>query len=157
MTRKDSHTSRAMEPPETDDLKLIHGISPAVEHRLHGVGIYTFAQLVTLSPADIAASVAGLYGLSAEHIIKQDWIGQSRKLAASSISVESQKTDEIPAVYPHYATFTLELLLDEDNTVRRTHITHNESGAEESWDGWQDAQLIRFFIRSADLNIPLVK
>lgn len=81
MARKDSHTSRALEPPETDDLKLIHDISPAVERRLHSTGIYTFAQLAALFPADIAASVAGLSGLTAERIIKQDWIGQARKLA----------------------------------------------------------------------------
>ncbi len=55
MTKKDSHASRALEPPETGDLKVIHGISPAVEGRLQGVGIYTFAQLAALSPADIAA------------------------------------------------------------------------------------------------------
>ncbi len=81
MARKDSHTSRALEPPETEDLKLIHGVNPAVERRLHSVGIYTFAQLAALSPADIAASVTGLSGLTAERIIKQDWISQARRLA----------------------------------------------------------------------------
>lgn len=100
MARKDSHTSRALEPPEFDDLKLIHGISPAVERRLHGVGIYTFAQLAALSPADIAASVAGLSGLTAESITKQDWIGQAHKLAEDSIPTEPQQVAEIPEVVP---------------------------------------------------------
>lgn len=101
MARKDSHTSRALEPPETDDLKLIQGISPAVERRLHSVGIYTFAQLAALSPADIAAPVAGLSGMTAERIIKQDWIGQAYKLATSSISTESQKQDENQKRFEH--------------------------------------------------------
>ena len=81
MVRKDSHTSRTIEPPAFNDLKLIDGASSAVERRLHGLSIYTFAQLAALSPADIAASVAGLSGLTAERIIKQNWIGQARKLA----------------------------------------------------------------------------
>jgi predicted flap endonuclease-1-like 5' DNA nuclease len=84
MARRSSSTSMAVKPPNTDDLKLINGIGPGVESRLHGVGIYTFAQLAALSPADIAASVSGLAGLTTERIIKQDWIGQARKLASES-------------------------------------------------------------------------
>lgn len=82
MSSKRSNSSRSGKPSEVDDLTLITGIGPAVESRLHGVGIYTFAQLAALSPADIAASVSGLAGLTAERIIKQDWIGQAHKLAA---------------------------------------------------------------------------
>jgi predicted flap endonuclease-1-like 5' DNA nuclease len=84
MARRSSSASMAVKPPNTDDLKLINGIGPGVESRLHGVGIYTFAQLAALSPADIAASVSGLAGLTTERIIKQDWIGQARKLALES-------------------------------------------------------------------------
>ena len=94
MAKENSHTSRNVEPPEVDDLKLINGIGPAVERRLHGVGIFTFAQLAALSPADIAAAVADLAGLSAERIIKQDWIGQARKLAEGSKPTEPQQAEE---------------------------------------------------------------
>src|SRR5258708_5358151 len=97
MSKKRSDSSRSVEPPEIDDLKLINGIGPAVERRLHGVGIYTYAQLAALSPADIAAAVADLAGLSAERIIKQDWIGQARKLVSASISSEAQEEVETPA------------------------------------------------------------
>src|SRR6266699_5183992 len=97
MTGKRSPTNRAAAPPRTDDLKLINGIGPAVEKRLNGVGIFTFAQLAALSPADIAAAVADLAGLSAERIIKQDWIGQARKLAAGSLASEAQQ-DTMTAV-----------------------------------------------------------
>jgi len=91
MVRKDSRISKALEPPGADDLKLIHDINPAVERRLHGVGIFTFTQFASLSPADIAASVSGLYDLTSERIIKQDWIGQAYKLAGSSLSTKSQR------------------------------------------------------------------
>lgn len=97
MSKKRSETSRGVEPPEIDDLKLINGIGPVVEQRLNRVaGIYTYTQLAALSPADIAAAVAGLAGLSAERIKKQDWIGQARKLASKSISGNTQEV-EAPA------------------------------------------------------------
>ena len=83
MARRRSPTNRDSQLPKIDDLKLIHGIGPAVEKRLNGVGIYTFTQLAVLSPADIAAAIADLAGLSSERIIKQDWVGQARKLAAA--------------------------------------------------------------------------
>ena len=96
MASKRSPTNRAAEPPRTDDLKLINGIGPAVEKRLNGVGIFTFTQLAALSPADVAAAVADLTGLSAERIVKQDWIGQARKLAAKSMQADAQADVEAP-------------------------------------------------------------
>lgn len=96
MSKKHSPTSNAVEQPRADKLRLINGIGPAVEERLNRVGIFTFAQLATLSPADIAAAVAGLAGLSAERIIKQDWIDQARKLAAKSIQADAQVDVEAP-------------------------------------------------------------
>jgi hypothetical protein len=91
MFEERSDTSRSVEQPDSDDLKLINGIGIAVEDRLHDHSIYTFAQLVAASPADIAAAVAGLAGLSAERIMKQDWIGQARKLASKPVSSEAQE------------------------------------------------------------------
>lgn len=100
MVKKQAATSRSVEPSETDNLKLINGIGPAVEHRLHGIGIYTFAQLAALSPADIAAAIAGLSGLTAKRIAKQDWIGQASRLAASSKSTEKQEAEETEPAHP---------------------------------------------------------
>jgi hypothetical protein len=96
MSKKHRPTNKAAEQPMADKLRLINGIGPAVEERLNRVGIFTFAQLATLSPADIAAAVAGLAGLSAERIIKQDWIGQAHKLAAKSILADSQVDVKAP-------------------------------------------------------------
>jgi len=116
MAGKRSPTTRNAEPPRIDDLKLINGIGPAVEKRLNGVGIFTFAQLAVLSPADIAATVAGLSGLSTERIIKQDWIGQARKLAAGLLVNEAQQgimtVSEVPEPledHPPAATQQVEL------------------------------------------------
>src|SRR6266581_1719167 len=106
MSGKRSSTKGAAEPPRIDDLKLINGIGPAVEKRLNGVGIFTFARLAALSPADIAAAVADLTGLSSERIFKQDWIGQSRKLAAGSAASEAQKDVEAPVDTQQIGTST---------------------------------------------------
>lgn len=91
MAGKRSPTNRHEEPRRINDLKLINGIGPAVEKRLNGVGVRTFAQLAALSPADLAAAVADLTGLSSERIIKQDWIGQAQKLAAEVVASEAQE------------------------------------------------------------------
>jgi hypothetical protein len=104
MSEERSDTLRSVEQPDSDDLKLINGIGKAVEDRLHDHSIYTFAQLVAASPADIAAAVAGLAGLSAERIIKQDWIGQARKLASKSVLSEAQEGVEAPMEHSHSPT-----------------------------------------------------
>lgn len=107
MVRKRSPSDRAEKPPRIDDLKLINGVGPGVEKRLHGVGIFTFAKLAEFSPTDIAAAVADLYGMSAERIVKQDWIGQASKLAEESTVSESFKKDaEAPAVTEQNVTIT---------------------------------------------------
>src|SRR5437867_5513742 len=80
MASKRSRSSAAAVPPGADDFKLINSINSSVENRLYKAGILTFAQLAALSPGEIVAQVAGL--ASAERIIKQDWIGQARALAA---------------------------------------------------------------------------
>ena len=63
MAGERSPINRDAKPPRIDNLKLINGIGPGVEKRLNGVGIFTFAQLAALSPADIAAALADLIGL----------------------------------------------------------------------------------------------
>jgi hypothetical protein len=101
MAGKRFDKSQPVEPPNSDDLKLINGIGRVVENRLHERSVYTFAQLSALSPADIAAAVADVAGLTAERIIKQDWIGQARRLAALQKEAEQPqgtKTEPAPPV-----------------------------------------------------------
>ncbi len=49
MAKKRSSPPHGAKPSEGDDFKLINGIGPAVQSYLHGVGIFTFAQLAALS------------------------------------------------------------------------------------------------------------
>src|SRR5216684_2853552 len=236
MASKRSPTNRAAEPARINDLKLINGIGPAVEKRLNGVGIFTFTQLAALSPADVAAAVADLTGLSAERIVKQDWIGQAcrlaeestssqaqkdfepaaepsapiehphvatplvelqqaGKLASESISSQAQKEVEAPehteqaatftapveptspieyahAATPtaepqkdtdtiaskgrfHPATFTVELLLDENNNVYSAHVLHVQSRREHSWSDWPKSELRRLLPHDQPFDVRL--
>jgi len=69
-----------------DDFKLIKGIGPAIERRLHEAGVTAFAQLAALPLDGLVALVDGA-GVSSERIVREDWIGRAGELA--SISAES--------------------------------------------------------------------
>jgi hypothetical protein len=152
-------------PPGADDFRLINGIGPGVAQRLYSASILTFAQLGALSPEEIAPLVADLAGLSAERIAKQDWSGQARELAAEQVVSEDdtldlaplEPRDELatPTSRRHYATFTVELLLDEENGVRRTRVRHVQDGNEDSWAGWHGSRLIDFFVERTALRLPI--
>jgi hypothetical protein len=157
MSSKHSHVTPASAPPQTDDLKHIHGIGLATEGHLHDAGILTYAQLAAATPEDLAARLGHHLGLSAEHIAKQNWIGQARQLASTATLAEPQEEAIEPASTRRYATFTVQLLLDDDNYVRRTRVAHIQGGSEETWAGWDETQLVDFFVRHAALRLPAVE
>jgi hypothetical protein len=137
-----------------DDFKCIKGIGPAVERRLHQAGIFSFAQLAALSAVEVAGLVTNLAGFSAERIAQQDWMGQARQLAASPTELPP---DPMPKEQQYYATFTVELLLDEANNVHQTRIVHIQDGVEASWAGWEEARLTNFVAQYASLHLqPLL-
>lgn len=43
-----------------------------------------------------------------------------------------------------YATFVVELLMDERGEVRRTRITHVQTATEQQWAGWDEERLLAF-------------
>jgi extracellular elastinolytic metalloproteinase len=144
-----------------NDFKLIHGIGPAMESRLHNVGILTYAQLAALSPEELVERL-GLSGMVAKNVSKQDWTGQARQFASSPAMTAAEI---VPALPPqtrgaedtsngrqHYATFTVELLLGEESEVRRTRVKHIQEGEQETWAGWEDGRLVSFFVEHAALR-----
>lgn len=58
-----------------DDFQKIAGIGAGIERRLHSAGILTYHDLAARSPEEIAASLAGMAGLSAAH--RQPGLGRS--------------------------------------------------------------------------------
>ncbi len=140
---------------QADDFKLINGIKSGIENRLHNAGITSYAQLIALSPDDIVAAVGTLVGMTADRVIKQDWIGQARQLESQrEQALAEMQSDQSRAERQHYATFTLELLLGGENEVRRTRIMHIQGKAEETWAGWEQVRVIDFIISRAELRLP---
>lgn len=63
-------------PEQSDDLKLIAGIGPALEKKLRACGILSFRQLAALGDADIDRVEAAIKSFG--RIRRDDWIGQAR-------------------------------------------------------------------------------
>jgi hypothetical protein len=153
MGRKHSHPTQAGTQAEADDFTLVKGIGPTIAARLHKAGILTFIQLAELSSTDIAARHGGL---SAKRIVKERWTSQARYLARKRPSPHQRTSVSASESHQHYATFTVELLLDEDNSVRRTRVTYIQDEEEEAaWAGWTDVRLVGFFVRCAKLHVPV--
>ncbi|HEX5688420.1 MAG TPA: hypothetical protein VFX76_00360, partial [Roseiflexaceae bacterium] len=123
---------------QVDKLTHIRGIGPAFERYLNQVGIFTYAQLATYSPTDLAELLHGYAGISAQQVAKQDWIGHARALATRSLQSthkeeerlieppsEGQAAPEAPAeametvLRQRSAIFTVQLELRPDGSVRR--------------------------------------
>ncbi|MFQ6004352.1 MAG: hypothetical protein ACE5OQ_02520 [Woeseia sp.] len=64
---------------DTDDLKLIKGVGPAIEKTLNELGIYRFNQIAEMSEYDIDRVAQRLKGFRSR-IYREDWVGQARNL-----------------------------------------------------------------------------
>jgi hypothetical protein len=139
-----------------DDFKLIRGIGPVIERKLYSAGITTYAQLAAMTPAKLASLFSDFTLLSEERITQQDWIGQARLFADKYSSMTTGEVLEAKTHNgQHYTVFTVELLLDEKNAVRRTRVMHVQSQHENTWAGWDDTRLVDYFIEKAELSRSL--
>ncbi|MFO7658713.1 MAG: hypothetical protein R6W78_16760 [Bacteroidales bacterium] len=66
-------------PEEKDDLKMISGIGPFIEERLHAVDIYTFRQISKFTARDIKKMNEAIEYFSGR-IERDEWITQAREL-----------------------------------------------------------------------------
>ncbi len=66
-------------PEQADDLKIINGISPFAERRLHELGIFTFGQISRWNENDLE-TVAQALDIPTSRIVQEDWIGQAGHL-----------------------------------------------------------------------------
>jgi len=155
MTAKQVESGDIVENQTAQDFKLIRGIGPAIEGRIHSAGITQYAQLAEMSPSELAIMFKDLTGLSENWIAKQDWIGQARKLAEKYPAVTEIEEEATSQNRQHYAVFTIELLLDETNAVRRTRVMHVQSQQEYTWAGWDDRRLVMLLVEKAGINAAL--
>jgi NADH-quinone oxidoreductase subunit E len=77
---EDPNRPAAVAKPATpDDLKMISGVGPVMEGKLHDLGIYTFAQIAKWTEKEIAW-VDGYLAFRGR-IVRDDWIKQADALA----------------------------------------------------------------------------
>lgn len=69
----------AADNPQTDDLRLIRGVGPAIEKTLNSLGIFRFSQIAEMSEFDIDRVAQQLRGFRSR-IYREDWVGQARTL-----------------------------------------------------------------------------
>lgn len=74
-----------------DDLKLIDGVGPVNEGKLHELGIWTFKQIAAWTPAN--AEWVGSYMAFPGRIEREDWIGQAAQLAKGLGTDVSRRAD----------------------------------------------------------------
>lgn len=67
---------------ERDDLKMISGIGPLIEERLHTLDIFTFRQISKFTPRDIETIDDTIIYFSGR-IEKDEWVAQARELLKS--------------------------------------------------------------------------
>jgi len=138
--------------PGADDFTRIHGIGSSIQQTLYEAGIVTYVQLANLSEQEIASHLRGMAVMSAERIEQEEWVNQARELAAENPPPALEEGTEGNG--QHYATFTVELLLERSNAVRRTRITYVQAGIPDSWAGWDGERLLRFLEEKAELRLP---
>ena len=129
MQRGDPKPSSA--GPPGDDFRKIDGVGRRVEQRLWDAGIFTYNDLARRTPEEIAAVLAPMAGISAEHIVSQ-----ARELAGLPPEVSGPRQ--------HYAAFHVEFLLESDNSVRRTKVQQHQTDARDAWSGWDEQRLLSF-------------
>ncbi len=64
---------------EKDDLKMISGIGPFIEERLHALDIYTFRQISNFTPQDISTINDAIEYFSGR-IDRDEWVAQAMEL-----------------------------------------------------------------------------
>lgn len=69
-------------PQAADDLKAIRGIGPKLERELNGMGVYTYAQVASMSAANLAWIDSNLTAFRGRSV-RDDWVGQATALLGS--------------------------------------------------------------------------
>jgi hypothetical protein len=147
VTPRDPHQSTPADQVG-DDFQKIQGIGAVIDQRLHDAGILTYQDLAACTPGQLAASLAGVAGLSSARIASQDWARQAGRLAGPATPPLPSEPDQ------HYASFHIELLLDVDNSVRRTKVHHHQSDTDDTWPGWDEDRLLGLLRHHIPLMAP---
>ncbi len=72
---------------QADDLKLIKGIGPQNQERLHALGIWHFSQIAAWTPQNV--EWVGAYLAFPGRIEREDWVAQAATLARTATTIEA--------------------------------------------------------------------
>lgn len=155
MASKHQHEPESMETLQEGEFRRISGIGPGIEQRLRSAGIETFEQLAGMNTGEILDALQGIVGITPERITAQDWTGQAYRLA-EQLQKRSSSTHHIEEIgehdRQHYESFMIELLLEEDRTVRRTRVVHVQNGEKENWAGWRPDRMIEWLTEKSEMT-----
>jgi hypothetical protein len=127
---------------EATGLRRIAGIGAALERTLRAAGVRTLAELAD-RPAGELARITGKSQRTVE-----EWQARARELAAPEAPDAPEEPEPVERDRQRSVTFTVEVLLNEDGTVRYvraehvyTQSGHAEDGRDEtaSWSDWRTA------------------
>jgi hypothetical protein len=131
------------------ELRLIEGIGVQTESKLKQGGIDSVGKLARSS----VEKLSQVSGCSVAKIQKEDWIGQARALSARR---RTQSTPSAALGPPTRHNFTVELQLEaRDRAVVSSTVRHVQSGAMESWKGWDETRLLSFIKQHGGLDAEL--
>lgn len=159
MATENTRERDPLTPLRDGEFWRIPGIGPGIAQRLQTAGIQTFRQLASLAPEEICAQLTGIVGMTAQRIANQDWPGKAEHLAQQIAEADLPHELQDPGKQQHYASFMVELLQDENHTVRRTRVVHIQNGEKDSWAGWDIGRLDHWIADQASIapaanNLP---
>lgn len=76
---RSDHQGGPAAPEQSDDLKIINGITPFAERQLNALGIHTFLQISHWDDEGVLAFAKAL-NISPSKIFQEDWVGQAKHL-----------------------------------------------------------------------------
>lgn len=95
---------------DKDDLKMISGIGPFIEERLHALDIFTFRQISKFTPVDIDTINAAIEYFSGR-IDRDDWVVQATELV--------QNQDKRTALFKRISDRRSDIYYDRIGTARK--------------------------------------
>lgn len=125
-------------------------LGEAIQRRLYAAGIDTYEKLACASFAELYQLVQDVPGYTLQNLEKWDWPAKARKRIPEQAPAASHGF--IVQNSQRNATFTVELLLNPDDTVRRVRVTCIQDGETGSWSRWDEPELVEFIVQHADLD-----
>lgn len=119
----------------------IDGIGKKSEEKLHKAGVLTFEDIFT-STADELSKITSR---PSKLIKSEDWKGQAKRIHLAILTQQEQR----------YARYTVVLLLDEQNEVRRTEVNEVTIPEKSTWAGWEPDRLVDFIENTAGIEPEL--